>query len=138
VRYSALDSRRCATLSRPTVTELLRGRLGFDGVVVSDDLSMGAIRNGCAAPQAAVAALRAGVDWLLVCDELAEAAAVADHLVATALADRRFAARLQEAAGRIAGLRRAAVAQPALRLPNPAHAALVARIRAVASTARAC
>jgi beta-N-acetylhexosaminidase len=138
VRYPALDRRRCATLSAPTVTALLRGRLGFGGVVVSDDLAMGAIRNACDAPQAAVAALRAGVDWLLVCQELDEAAQVADHLVATACADRRFAARLAEAAARVAALPRPAQRRGAIRLPCAAHAALVARIRAVASARQAC
>lgn len=135
VRYPALDRQRCATLSAAAVTALLRGRLGFDGVVVSDDLSMGAIRN---APQAAVAALRAGVDGLLICDGLDAAVEVADHLVATARADRRFAARLAEAAARIAALPRPARQRRALPLPSAAHAALVARIRAVAGAQPAC
>lgn len=135
VRYPALDRRRCATLSPAAVTALLRGRLGFAGVVVSDDLSMGAIRN---VPQAAVAALRAGVDGLLICDGLDAAFAVADHLVATARADRRFAAQLAEAAARIAALPRPTRRRRALRLPSAAHAALVARIRAVAGAQPAC
>ncbi|MDX2168799.1 MAG: beta-N-acetylhexosaminidase [Deltaproteobacteria bacterium] len=139
VRYPALDRRRCATLSPAIVTTLLRARLRFDGVVVSDDLAMGAIRNTLDAPRAAVAALRAGVDWLLLCGALGEAQRVADQLVATALADPRFAARLRQAAARVAALH--SLRRPArapLAFPVAAHLRLVERIRAVATNAAAC
>lgn len=61
-----LDAGYPATLSRPTVTDLLRGRLGYDGLVVSDDLLMGAITQHYGLEEAAVRALGAGVDVLLV------------------------------------------------------------------------
>lgn len=64
-----LDGRRPATLSRPTVTGLLRRELGYDGVVVSDDLRMGAIERRYGMDEAAVLALRAGVDVLLLSAE---------------------------------------------------------------------
>ena len=64
-----LDGRRPATLSRATITGLLRGGLGFDGVVVSDDLRMGAIDRHYGLARAAVLALDAGVDVLLIADD---------------------------------------------------------------------
>lgn len=64
-----LDARHPATLSRATVTGLLRGDLGWNGVVVSDDLRMGAIEQHYGLAEAAVLALDAGVDVLLLADD---------------------------------------------------------------------
>jgi beta-N-acetylhexosaminidase len=64
--YPALDKDRPAPFSRLIVHDLLRERLGFKGVIVSDDLEMGALRDHGVGPSAAQAA-RAGHDWLLVC-----------------------------------------------------------------------
>jgi beta-N-acetylhexosaminidase len=54
-----------ASLARPVVTELLRGRLGFRGVTITDALDMGAIAQGTAQVVDVIAALRAGEDLLL-------------------------------------------------------------------------
>ncbi len=62
----ALDPWHPATLSRFTVNRLLRGRLGYKGVVVSDDLLMGAVIQHYGIEEAAVLALEAGVDVLLI------------------------------------------------------------------------
>lgn len=64
-----LDPRLPATLSRATITGLLRGELGWNGVVVSDDLRMGAIEQHYGVGEAAVLALDAGVDVLIVADD---------------------------------------------------------------------
>ncbi len=61
-----LDPWDPATLSRYTVQRILRGRLGYHGVVVSDDLLMGAIIRHYGLEEAAVKALDAGVDVLLI------------------------------------------------------------------------
>lgn len=66
---AGLDGRRPATLSRATLTGLLRRELGFDGLVVSDDLRMGAIERHYGLARAAVLALEAGVDVLLIADD---------------------------------------------------------------------
>jgi beta-N-acetylhexosaminidase len=63
----ALDERRPATLSRRVVTDLLRKELGFEGVILSDDLEMKAIANTYAVPEAAVLAIEAGCDGVLIC-----------------------------------------------------------------------
>jgi beta-N-acetylhexosaminidase len=74
----ALDEQRPATLSRRIVGDLLRGELGFEGVIFGDDLEMKAIANQYAVPEAAVMALEAGCDGLLICsgDHQRQAAAL--------------------------------------------------------------
>lgn len=56
-----------ATMSREVVSDLLRGELGFDGVVISDDLEMKAIADHYEIEEVAVRAIGAGVDLLLIC-----------------------------------------------------------------------
>jgi beta-N-acetylhexosaminidase len=63
----ALDEKRPATLSKAVVTGLLRGELRFDGVILSDDLEMKAIAATYAVPEAAVLAIEAGCDGVLIC-----------------------------------------------------------------------
>lgn len=55
-----------ATLSKEIVTDLLRDEMGYDGVVITDALNMGAIANGYTAGESAVYALQAGCDILLM------------------------------------------------------------------------
>lgn len=59
-----IDSTYPATLSHPTITGILRDKLGFDGVVISDDLMMGAIRKEYGLKTTIKQALDAGVDIL--------------------------------------------------------------------------
>ena len=63
----ALDEDSPATLSRRIVSGLLREELGFDGVILSDDLEMEALARTHTAPEAAVQAIAAGCDGALVC-----------------------------------------------------------------------
>ncbi len=58
-----------SSLSRNIVTKLLRNELGFDGIVLSDDLEMGAIVNNYGIGQAAKMAFLAGSDFMLICNE---------------------------------------------------------------------
>jgi beta-N-acetylhexosaminidase len=67
VAYPALDpSRTPASLSRPIMTDLLRGQLGFQGVIITDDLGMAAISQKPG--DAAVAAIAAGADIVMFAD----------------------------------------------------------------------
>ena len=65
----ARDLRYPATLSRATITGVLRDELGWQGPVVSDDLRMGAIEQHSAFGDAIVLAREAGVDVLLIADD---------------------------------------------------------------------
>ena len=58
-----------STLSRPIVSEILRGDLGFDGLIVTDAMRMDAIRVGYTSGQAAILALDAGIDQILLPDD---------------------------------------------------------------------
>ena len=62
-----------ATMSRTVVTDILRGELGFTGLVVTDSLAMGAITQYYTPEEAAVAALEAGCDLLLMPEDLPRA-----------------------------------------------------------------
>jgi beta-N-acetylhexosaminidase len=62
---ATLDADHPATLSYPTITGVLRNQFGFDGVVISDDLQMGAIRDHYHLKQVVRLAIQAGVDVLL-------------------------------------------------------------------------
>jgi len=62
----ALDSERPATLSKPVLTGLLRQQLGFGGLIVTDALVMDAITGRYGAGEAAVLALEAGADLVLM------------------------------------------------------------------------
>jgi beta-N-acetylhexosaminidase len=63
----AVDDVRPATLSSRLVTGWLRDELNFGGVILSDDLEMKAIANQYRAPEAAVLAIEAGCDGVLLC-----------------------------------------------------------------------
>ncbi|MGE3955085.1 MAG: beta-N-acetylhexosaminidase [Vicinamibacterales bacterium] len=97
----ALDEARPATLSRRIVTGLLREELGFEGVIISDDLEMKALANDRAVPDSAVAAIEAGCDAVLICsgDHDAQAAAL-EALVRRVEDDRAFAKRVDDALAR--------------------------------------
>lgn len=62
-----------ASLSRQVVTEILKGELGFQGLVITDALEMGGITDAFSSGEAAVAALQAGCDILLMPENLSEA-----------------------------------------------------------------
>jgi beta-N-acetylhexosaminidase len=88
--YSAIDPTAPATLSRRVVAEIIRGEIGFDGVLVSDDLSMRALCAGLG--ERTRQAVAAGCDLALHCngnpgemDEVAAAARPISPLTATRL-----------------------------------------------------
>lgn len=67
--YPQLDSEFPATLSPQILTRLLREQLGFDGVILTDSMNMGAMRRHYGPVQAAVQALRAGADMIMLSEE---------------------------------------------------------------------
>lgn len=80
--FEAIDPDRPATLSPVVLSEIVRGFIGFDGLLMTDDLSMKALSGGVGA--SAAAALAAGCDIALHCngemDEMLEVAAAAPRL----------------------------------------------------------
>ncbi|MGD9605464.1 MAG: glycoside hydrolase family 3 protein [Bacilli bacterium] len=63
--FSALDTVYPATLSKKVITDLLRDKMGFDGIVMTDSMNMDAISKNFGVAEAAVLAVNAGVDLLL-------------------------------------------------------------------------
>jgi beta-N-acetylhexosaminidase len=116
VIYDALDAARPATLSPAILTGLLRERLGFRGLVISDDLEMRAICDHYGIAEAACLAVEAGCDALLVCSKPDQALEAREALVAKAEKDVHFRERLREAAARGRSARRAFPGK----LPDPA------------------
>lgn len=67
VLVPSLDEQRPASLSPKVVQALLRDELGFEGVILSDDLEMKAVSARYPVPESAVEAIRAGCDGILIC-----------------------------------------------------------------------
>ncbi|HUE29302.1 MAG TPA: glycoside hydrolase family 3 N-terminal domain-containing protein, partial [Verrucomicrobiae bacterium] len=134
VVYPALDPRRPATLSPAICRDLLRRRLGFRGVLFSDDLEMNAVAARSTPARSAVAALRAGCDMLLVCQSLDAARAAMRGVEDAVVAGTLPAADVATALGRIAALRhRLRPAPRATPLGWPAHQRLASRLAAASS-----
>jgi len=79
--YPAVDPERPASLS-PAAVGLLRNELGFDGVIVTDDLIMEGARRGGSTAEAALRAVEAGADLLIISAPPEEQAAAYDGIVA--------------------------------------------------------
>lgn len=69
VQYPAYDLKHPASLSNSIITGLLRRELGYEGLVLSDDLEMGAIGNHYELEEALFLAFSAGTDCLLICHD---------------------------------------------------------------------
>jgi beta-N-acetylhexosaminidase len=94
----ALDEERPATFSKRIVSGVLRGELKFEGLILSDDLEMKAVADRYAVPAAAVLAVEAGCDGLLLCsgDHDLQAAAL-EALIHAAEDQQLRLTRLEEA-----------------------------------------
>ena len=98
VLVPSLDEEKPATLSPRVVRALLREELGFPGVILSDDLEMKAIASTYRVPDAAVEAIAAGCDALLVCSgDVSLQAATLEALVHAVEQDRIPFKRLEDA-----------------------------------------
>ena len=136
VLFPKLDRARPATLS-PAVMGLLRDELGFDGLVLSDDIEMKAVADHFSVEERSLGALRAGVDVILICSQadlreevLAKLERAPDHDLEDGLRrviefKQRFGAQLQVVPLTEAGP------------PFASHQALATRLRAGASTSSA-
>ena len=105
VLYPALDASHPATLSAWIVGELLRGKLGYDGVVFSDDLEMKAISENYSVEDATGLALLAGIDVLLFGHEIEKAVAAFDFLCREAERSPEVRERVEESWRRIRKLK---------------------------------
>ena len=90
-----------ASLSKIWITDILRKRIGYRNLIVSDDLEMGGVLAAAPIGEAAVEFVRAGGDVCLVCHKEDSVLQAHDALIATAEKDAKFARRVAEAARRV-------------------------------------
>ena len=104
VVVTAIDPDRPSTFSPTMLGGVLRGRLGFDGVIVSDALDMAGASAETGIPEAAVRALDAGCDLLCTGSETTEQdyLDIVDTIVAAVESGRLAQARVADAAERVA------------------------------------
>lgn len=69
LKYPALDEEYPASLSSKIMTDLLRNELGYKGIIITDDMEMGAVANHNDFRSIGVKAVKAGADIVLVCHE---------------------------------------------------------------------
>ncbi len=107
LRVPELTGELPASLSRRAQTDLLRGELGFTGVIVSDGLEMQAVSERYGIPEAAVLAVLAGTDLLCLGREQDQLSflAVKSALLEAVRSGRLRGERLEQAAARVAELR---------------------------------
>lgn len=67
--YTDIDSKNPASLSKNIMTDLLRNELNFSGIIITDDMEMGAIANHNNFKTIGVNAIKAGADIVMVCHE---------------------------------------------------------------------
>jgi beta-N-acetylhexosaminidase len=90
-----------ASLSRTWITDILRKRIGYRNLIVSDDLEMGGVLSAAPVGEAAVEFVRAGGDLCLVCHQEDFVMKAYEALAKAAQDDKRFTSRLKESARRI-------------------------------------
>ncbi len=102
----ALDPESPSSLSRTIITDILRGELGFNGVVVSDDLEMDAIAARFDIGEAAVRFLEAGGDLILICQRSDRQRAALQAVESAVRGGRLSETRVEASLNRLAALRR--------------------------------
>lgn len=95
-----------ASLSKIWITDILRKRIGYKNLIVSDDLEMGGVLSAAPVGEAAVEFVRAGGDLCLVCHREDYVLQAHEALVQTAERDKRFARRVEESERRVAAFKK--------------------------------
>ncbi|GGG06798.1 beta-N-acetylhexosaminidase [Paenibacillus abyssi] len=101
----AIDPERPASMSSAVINELLRGELGYDGVVITDDMTMGAITSGYDIGEAAVQSILAGCDIVIVGHDPAHQAHVITSLKEAVASGVITESMLDERVGRVVALK---------------------------------
>ena len=90
-----------ASLSKKWITDVLRKKIGYRGLVVSDDLEMGGVLKAAPIEQAAVEHIRAGGDLCLICHIEEYVTRSYEALIKEAEGNRKFAQRVADSARRV-------------------------------------
>ncbi len=95
-----------ASLSKRWIEGILRKRIGYRGLIISDDLEMGGVQKAAPIEQAAVETIAAGADIFLVCHNAEYVWRAYEAVLSRAERDRRFTRRVTESAARIIAFKR--------------------------------
>lgn len=101
VIYEHIDPENLATFSPKILNDLLRRDLGYDGMVVTDDMEMGAVENDFGVPEASVRAFQAGADLILICHDHDKVKESVSRLYQSCLNGQVSKERLQQSFSRI-------------------------------------
>jgi beta-N-acetylhexosaminidase len=102
----ATHDRTPASLSKVWITDILRKRIGYRNLIVSDDLEMGGVLSAAPVGAAAVEFVRAGGDLCLICHREDYILQAEEALIKTAERDSKFARRLAGAARRVVAFKK--------------------------------
>jgi beta-N-acetylhexosaminidase len=111
-----------ASLSRKWITDILRKKISYTGLIVSDDMEMGAVQEFDPIEQSVVQHIRAGGDIGLVCHKEEMVVRAHESLIREAERDPKFASRVEQSAGRILAFKKRWIKSDkgaAMRRPTP-------------------
>jgi beta-N-acetylhexosaminidase len=116
------DGRTPASLSKKWITDILRKKIGYRGLICSDDLEMGGVLAAAPIEQAMIGHIRAGGDIGLICHQEDFILRAREALVREIERDSKFARRAQESAQRVLAFKQKALGKRTLagrRAPAP-------------------
>jgi beta-N-acetylhexosaminidase len=115
-----IDRDHPSTFSKIMITDILREKMNFDGVVITDDMTMGAVTNNYDIGAAAVQSINAGSDIILVCHDYEKEKAVIQALLDAANSGTITQERIEQSVYRVLSLKKKyAVSDTAVAVPNP-------------------
>jgi len=115
-----------ASLSKIWITDVLRKRIGYRNLIVSDDLEMGGVLSAAPVGQGAVEHIRAGGDLLLICHREDYIAQAYEELVKTTESDPKFERRVKESVRRVLAFKKKSA--KILRKAKPPSAAMLEKL----------
>ncbi|MGB8976077.1 MAG: beta-N-acetylhexosaminidase [Terriglobales bacterium] len=104
-----------ASLSKKWMTDILRKRVGYNGIIASDDMEMGAVQKFAPIEESVVEHIRAGGDLALICHSEELITRGYEALVRAAETDGRFRARVVESVRRVSKVRKLLIASSQFR-----------------------
>ncbi|HEX8811556.1 MAG TPA: beta-N-acetylhexosaminidase, partial [Terracidiphilus sp.] len=108
-----------ASLCRKWMSDILRGKIGYGGLVLADDLDMGGVLAAAPIEDAAVETLRAGADMFLVCQKEENVWRALEAVYKTAESDKKFARLISEKSQRVLAAKKKSQALKSHMAPAP-------------------
>jgi len=103
------NNKQPASLSRKWMHDVLRKKIGYKGLIISDDLEMGGVLSTGSIEEVSIETLRAGADMFLVCHNEELVMRAYEAVVREAEKDRKFAAQVAQAAKRVLSFKKRSI-----------------------------